>query len=77
MGGLLRSPRETIGEHLQLIEAIRRHDVKRAQILAMQHISVTRERLKKTEEHLSALGIDTSKILVKDCLKSEIESKNK
>lgn len=67
LGGLLRSPLETISEHLQLIEAIRQHDIQRAQILAMQHIDVTRKQMKMSANQLTALGVDISSIPVKEC----------
>lgn len=62
LGGLLRSPQDTIGEHLQLIEAIRQKNVQHAQLFAMQHIDHTRKSLKKTAEQLYSMGVDISKI---------------
>ena len=43
--GLVRSPKETIHEHLALIEAISQKDPAKAEELARQHLRFSRERL--------------------------------
>ncbi len=43
--GLVRPPKETIDEHLALIEAISQKDPVKAEELARQHLRFSRERL--------------------------------
>ena len=66
MGGLLRSPLETLPEHLALIGAIRRRSPKEAQLLAMEHLEVTRKRMQAVHEQLTGMGIDTSTLPISE-----------
>ncbi len=63
--GLLRKPEETIDEHLQIIDAIRRREIEHARILMMQHLEVTQKRMQKTAERLKNMGVDISKIPIR------------
>ncbi|HSR10922.1 MAG TPA: GntR family transcriptional regulator [Thermodesulfobacteriota bacterium] len=44
-GGLVRPPRETLPEHLAIIDAIRRHDPEKAEKTARIHLRRSREKL--------------------------------
>ena len=48
--GLVRSPRETIHEHMALINAISDRDPIKAEDLARLHLKLSRDRLKKEAE---------------------------
>jgi len=49
-GGLVRPPRETLSEHLAIIEAITRKDPEKAEQAARLHLRRSREKLKKEVE---------------------------
>lgn len=60
--GLLRSPEETITEHIMLINALRAHDVRRSQEAIRLHTETTRRKLQNADRSLRALGMDTDSI---------------
>lgn len=64
--GLLRSPSETIVEHIEWISALEKRDAALAQTLAKEHLDITTQRLRKTISRLRSIGIDPSKILTQD-----------
>jgi len=49
-GGLVRPPKETLSEHLSIIEAITRKDPEKAEQAARLHLRRSREKLKKEVE---------------------------
>lgn len=64
--GLLRHPRETLEEHLQLLQAMRHRDEARVQELARQHTEITRTYLESLQRQLQNLGLDPDTISAKD-----------
>jgi len=64
--GLLRDPQETIDEHLQIINAIKKRDPKLAKMIMMQHLEVTQKRMQKTKERLKKIGVDVLKIPIQE-----------
>lgn len=60
--GLLRTPEETLNEHLALIQALRERNVSRSQELARLHTDVTRKKLQAANQSLCELGVDTNSI---------------
>lgn len=56
--GLVRSPQQTIREHLEIIAAFRRRDGETARRLMREHILSTLELLQATLDNLRSLGLD-------------------
>ncbi len=64
--GLLRHPRETLDEHLRLLQAMRQRDDARVQELARLHTENTRLYLERLQHQLQSLGLDPDSISAKD-----------
>lgn len=64
--GLLRHPRETIDEHLQMVQAMRSRDEIRVQELARTHTENTKRYLEQLQRQLKVLGLDPDRISAKD-----------
>lgn len=64
--GLLRHPRETLDEHLQLLSAMRHRDEVCVQKLARLHTENTRLYLEQLQHQLQSLGLDPDTISAKD-----------
>ena len=66
--GLLRSPKETLQEHLDLIEALIKRDSEAAQNLAKKHLELSMTPFKLAIAGLHKVGIDPRKISIDDIL---------
>ena len=55
--GLIRPPEETLGEHLDIIEAIRKRDDELCRKLMVAHIATTKKLVRDTVRNLQNLGI--------------------
>lgn len=64
--GLLRHPRETLKEHLALIQAMRQRDDIKVRELARLHTENTRLYLEQLQHQLQSLGLDPDSISAKD-----------
>lgn len=64
--GLLRSPRETLQEHFDIVEALMKRDAGHAQQMAQQHLALTLKTLRAAMESLRKIGVDPRKIAVAD-----------
>ena len=53
--GLVRHPKETLAEHIAIIEAIRERKPLRAEKLARLHLTTSRKRLQKSIEESDAV----------------------
>ena len=60
--GLIRSPGETLVEHLNIIEAIQARDPNRARLAMMNHLDYTGGYLKNVVDKLRGLGLDPNSI---------------
>ena len=60
--GLLRTPAETLPEHVEIIDALAVHDVSRATAATREHTARTRVMLEKTVENMQKLGVDPDTI---------------
>jgi len=67
-GGLVRPPRETLSEHLAIIDAIHRQDAEKAEAVVRVHLRRSREKLAKEiakgggEHHRAAGGAEGSRM---------------
>ena len=66
--GLLRPPKETIGEHMLIVDALRGGDVTRVQEVVRQHTETTKQALQNIGRQMRALGIDASKLSINDIM---------
>ena len=71
--GLLRPPRETLGEHLAIIDALRTRDSIRVQEVVRQHTDSTKQTLQNIGKQFRVLGIDVSKLSISDIMKGQID----
>ena len=60
--GLMRPPKETLKEHLAIVDAIRNRDRELARGLMVAHIATTKTMLRETVRNLRNLGIDPDSI---------------
>lgn len=60
--GLLRHPRETLGEHFQMVQAMRSRDKVRTRELTLQHTDTTCNYLDQLQRQLRSLGMDPDTI---------------
>ena len=66
--GLLRPPKETLSEHLAIIDALRGRDAVRVQEVVRQHTEYTKQNLQNIIKQFRLLGIDTSKLSINDVI---------
>lgn len=76
IAGLVRSPIETLEEHLGIIEAFRRRDGDLVRERMRAHIVITLEMLQRTVDDLRRLGIDPTTIPVDEIDLMETEKNN-
>lgn len=60
--GLIRAPKVTLVEHMEIIDAISRRDARSAKYSIMNHLDYTGEYLRSAVEKLKALGFDPNSI---------------
>lgn len=68
--GLLRSPEETLQEHINILDALSRRDGKQAQLFVQQHLELTLHTLRAAMTSLRKIGVDPGKISLADALES-------
>jgi DNA-binding GntR family transcriptional regulator len=69
--GLLRPPKETLNEHLAIIDALRSRDAVRVQEVVRQHTECTKQNLQNISRQIRVLGIDTSKLSINDIIQGQ------
>ena len=69
--GLLRPPKETLGEHLAIIDALRSRDAVRVQEVSRLHTEVTKQNLQNISKQIRALGIDASKLNINEIIQGK------
>lgn len=72
--GLLRPPKETLGEHLAIIDALRSRDTVRVQEVVRQHTEFTKQNLQNMSKQIRALGIDASKLSINDIMLGKVKA---
>lgn len=72
--GLLRSPKETLGEHLAIINALRSRDAVRVQEASRQHTEITKQNLQNIYKQIRALGIDASKLNINEIIQGKVDT---
>lgn len=66
--GLLRPPRETLIEHLNIVEALRSRDPIRAQDVTRAHTETTKRHLQNVDRQIRALGFNPATMPVADAI---------
>jgi len=74
MAGLIRSPHETLAEHLEIINAIRKRDLPRAKLAMASHIEKTLQMLQTTVMNLQAIGVNPESIPVDELRELQADS---
>lgn len=64
--GLFRKPKETLGEHLQMLQIFRQRDEIKAQEMMHMHTDLTRRYLENLYRQLKTIGVNPDTILAKD-----------
>lgn len=70
--GLLRPPKETLSEHLAIIDALRDQDALRVQEVVRQHTEHTKQNLQNMLKQMRLLGIDTSMLSINDVIERQV-----
>ena len=58
LGGLIRDAKETLKEHRAIINALKNKDKEKAKVLAVKHISITKDMLQDTVDKLYKIGME-------------------
>ena len=74
--GLLRSPEETLQEHINILDALSRRDGQQAQQYVQQHLELTLRTLRAAMTGLRNIGVDPGKISVADAFESNSRFEN-
>lgn len=69
--GMIRPPKETLQEHLDIVAALRSRNPAQAQEAVRTHMETTKARLQNTTRHMRALGIDPLKLPARDIMHRE------
>jgi DNA-binding GntR family transcriptional regulator len=66
MGGLVRPPEETLGEHLAIISALRSRNLAEARVAVAAHNSGTRAVLQELVVNMRKIGVDPERITLEE-----------
>ncbi|MCL1795911.1 MAG: GntR family transcriptional regulator, partial [Clostridia bacterium] len=66
--GLLRPPKETVVEHLNIVDALRSRNPDRAQDVTRAHTETTKRHLLNVNHQIRALGINSDTLPIRDAM---------
>jgi hypothetical protein len=66
MGGIVRPPKETLGEHVAIIDALRSRNLAQARAAVVAHNNGTKAVLQELVVNMRKIGVDPEKIALEE-----------